>query len=246
MPFLPADLSVTASTMATSACLPVVMNCLTPLSTQCPPSRTAVVFRADASEPTCGSVRQKQPRASPRASGSEPAVLLSVAAVLQRDAASQRVLHADDRGGGAISRGDFLEREHQAHGVHAGTAPGLGHGHAHGAQAAEFTQHLGGKGLFAVPAGRVRRDAFPAQSCAWRRGSWCVPGSAAWCVSLKSGGQFQGQRGGLATANAQAGHAAPEGPWWRKAPSSVTMMRAPEAPMGWPSAQAPPCTLTFS
>ena len=32
----------------------------------------------------------------------------------------------------------------------------------------------------------------------------------------------------------------------RRAPSSVTRMRAPEAPIGWPSAQAPPLTLTFS
>ena len=69
MPFLPAALSVTANTMATSACLPVVMNCLTPLSTHSLPSRTALVRIAEASEPTCGSVRQKQPSFSPRASG---------------------------------------------------------------------------------------------------------------------------------------------------------------------------------
>ena len=35
MPFLPRALSVTANTIATSAFLPVVMNCLTPFSTQC-------------------------------------------------------------------------------------------------------------------------------------------------------------------------------------------------------------------
>ena len=33
MPFLPAPLSVTAITIATSAFLPLVMNCFTPLST---------------------------------------------------------------------------------------------------------------------------------------------------------------------------------------------------------------------
>jgi hypothetical protein len=33
MPFLPAALSVTAMTMATSPFLPLVMNCLTPSST---------------------------------------------------------------------------------------------------------------------------------------------------------------------------------------------------------------------
>src|SRR5688572_10844172 len=35
-------------------------------------------------------------------------------------------------------------------------------------------------------------------------------------------------------------------PYLRRAPMSVTTMRAPEAPMGWPSAHAPPCTLTLS
>jgi hypothetical protein len=62
-------LSVTAKTMATWAFLPEVMNCLTPLSTQSLPSRTALVRMAAASEPTCGSVRQKQPSHSPLASG---------------------------------------------------------------------------------------------------------------------------------------------------------------------------------
>src|SRR6476660_4200930 len=35
-------------------------------------------------------------------------------------------------------------------------------------------------------------------------------------------------------------------PYLRSAPISVTTMRAPEAPIGWPRAQAPPCTFTFS
>ena len=68
MPFLPALRSVTANTSATSAFLPVVMNCLTPLSTHSSPTRSARVRIAEASEPACGSVRQKQPRSSPRAS----------------------------------------------------------------------------------------------------------------------------------------------------------------------------------
>lgn len=33
---------------------------------------------------------------------------------------------------------------------------------------------------------------------------------------------------------------------WRSACTSVTMMRAPEQPIGWPSAMAPPCTFSFS
>src|SRR5439155_3114748 len=35
-------------------------------------------------------------------------------------------------------------------------------------------------------------------------------------------------------------------PCFLRAPSSVTRMRAPDAPIGWPSAHAPPCTLTLS
>ena len=35
-------------------------------------------------------------------------------------------------------------------------------------------------------------------------------------------------------------------PYFLTAPISVTRMRAPEQPIGWPRAQAPPCTFTFS
>src|SRR6516225_7179111 len=35
-------------------------------------------------------------------------------------------------------------------------------------------------------------------------------------------------------------------PYFSIAASNVTRMRAPDAPMGWPNAQAPPCTLTLS
>src|SRR5204863_6003608 len=35
-------------------------------------------------------------------------------------------------------------------------------------------------------------------------------------------------------------------PSLRSAPISVTTIRAPDAPIGWPSAHAPPCTLTVS
>ncbi|MNN58808.1 hypothetical protein D3C81_1738780 [compost metagenome] len=34
--------------------------------------------------------------------------------------------------------------------------------------------------------------------------------------------------------------------FWRRADSKVTKMRAPEAPIGWPKAQAPPWILTLS
>ena len=61
--------SVTAKTSAMSALRPEVMNCLTPFSTQPSPRRSARVLRFEASEPACGSVRQKAPSISPRASG---------------------------------------------------------------------------------------------------------------------------------------------------------------------------------
>src|SRR5215470_5901272 len=68
IPFLPAFRSVTAKTIATSAFFPVVMNCLTPLTIHSLPASSARVRIAAASEPACGSLRQKQPRSSPRAS----------------------------------------------------------------------------------------------------------------------------------------------------------------------------------
>lgn len=69
IPLLPAALSVTANTTATSAYLPDVMNCFTPFRMYASPSRSARVVIAAASEPTCGSVRQKQPIFAPVASG---------------------------------------------------------------------------------------------------------------------------------------------------------------------------------
>ncbi|MNQ49993.1 hypothetical protein D3C85_639180 [compost metagenome] len=71
-PFLPSSASVTAKTMASLARLPLLTNCLAPLSTQCSPCSSARVRRLCASEPACGSVRQKQPIARPAArSGSQ-------------------------------------------------------------------------------------------------------------------------------------------------------------------------------
>ncbi len=89
MPRLPAALSVTAITIATSAFLPEVMNCLTPSITYSTrpsgaTSRRAVVRSADASEPTCGSVRQKAPSISPRASGTSHAAFCASSAYAMR------------------------------------------------------------------------------------------------------------------------------------------------------------------
>src|SRR5258705_7864075 len=66
MPRLAAAGSVTAKTSAMSAERPEVMNCFTPFSTQPLPRRSARVRRFEASEPACGSVRQKAPNTSPQ------------------------------------------------------------------------------------------------------------------------------------------------------------------------------------
>lgn len=60
--------SVRAKSSTTSAQVPLVMNILVPLMTYESPSRTAFVVRFPASEPVPGSVRPKQPIASPAVS----------------------------------------------------------------------------------------------------------------------------------------------------------------------------------
>ena len=69
MPRRPAAGSVTANTRATSAFLPVVMNCFVPESTYPSPSRRARASRAPASEPLLGSERQNAESIWPCAMG---------------------------------------------------------------------------------------------------------------------------------------------------------------------------------
>ena len=57
--------SVRAQTVATSAIVPFVIHILAPLRIQSEPSRRAVVLIEPGSEPASGSVRPKQPIASP-------------------------------------------------------------------------------------------------------------------------------------------------------------------------------------
>ena len=59
--------SVLAHTTATSAMPPLVIHIFVPLRTQSSPSRLAVVRMLAGSEPKSGSVRPKQPIASPAA-----------------------------------------------------------------------------------------------------------------------------------------------------------------------------------
>ena len=60
---------MTPKIRAKSAVEPEEINCLEPFTIYRLPRSSALVRRLDASEPACGSVRQKQPRISPRAAG---------------------------------------------------------------------------------------------------------------------------------------------------------------------------------
>ena len=72
---MPAAGSVTANTIAMSAFLPEVINCLVPLSTKSSPSLTALVLIFAASLPACGSVRQNAASFLPLARGFRKSVI---------------------------------------------------------------------------------------------------------------------------------------------------------------------------
>ncbi|MCY1350752.1 hypothetical protein D9M69_369940 [compost metagenome] len=81
----------------------------------------------------------------------QEALLLLLAAVFENGHAAHRIVHAHDRGAGAVTGGDLL----QGHGVGevAGgrAAPLLGHQHAEKAQLGHLAQCLGREAVFAVP-----------------------------------------------------------------------------------------------
>ncbi len=68
MPWCPGAPPVRAKSSTRSAQVPLVMNILAPSMTYSSPSRTARVARLAASDPVPGSVRPKQPTASPEVS----------------------------------------------------------------------------------------------------------------------------------------------------------------------------------
>ena len=65
VPLAPLPGSVIAATITRSACMPLVMKILEPLSTHSSPSRTAWVRIPCTSEPAPGSVMARAPTASP-------------------------------------------------------------------------------------------------------------------------------------------------------------------------------------
>ena len=87
-------------------------------------------------------------------------VFLRVGAVLQDRHAGDRVVHAHDGRAGAVAGRDLFER-HGVRQVAAGVAvPFLRHQHAEKAQLGHFADGIGRIVVFAVPALRIRRQAF--------------------------------------------------------------------------------------
>lgn len=77
--------------------------------------------------------------------GFEPAFLLLVAAIFERDTAGQRILHTDDGGSRAVSGRNLFQCQNQRHVVQAGAAPLFRHHHAKGTESAEFLKGFRGK-----------------------------------------------------------------------------------------------------
>ena len=140
MPFLPAAGSVTAKTMIDLAVLAggdELLRC--PTARSASPSRRALVRKAEASEPACGSVSAKPPIHSPLASLGRKRCLLRLGAELQDRHAGDGGMHADDGGAGAVAGGDLLQRERIGH--HAGVRAAIAFRHQH-AEKAELAHLL--------------------------------------------------------------------------------------------------------
>jgi hypothetical protein len=99
----------------------------------------------EASEPAWGSVRAKQPGASP-----EEAQALLVGSELQDRVAVERVVDRHDDRVGRAGLGDLLERDHVGDGVGAGAAPALRHRDAHEPQLTHALDRLVREARFAV------------------------------------------------------------------------------------------------
>ncbi len=151
MPRLPAALSVTASTMATSAFLPLVMNCFTPLSTQWSPSRCALRAQSRGFRPDMRLGEAERAEHVAARQRHQIALLLVLVRPRHQDRADRAVVDADDGRRRAVARGDLLECHCQRRVVHAGAAVLLGHGNAERAERRQFLQRLPWKGRVAIP-----------------------------------------------------------------------------------------------
>src|SRR5438132_11151642 len=169
--------------------------------------------------------------------GLQELVLLSVISEPGENAGDE-IVDRDNGGGGAIARRNFLAGDGERGVVEPGAVPFLGNGDAVETHRGEPFQRFPGKVLFPVPARGVGRQLL------LRKPPHRLPDF----LVLHLVG-IQTSSIAIAVASPPPMHrlAMPRfRAYLRSAPISVTRMRAPEAPIGCPSAQAPPCTFTLS
>ena len=140
MPFLPAALSVTANTIATSALLAgrdELLDAVQHVAIAAPlgARRDRAGVRADV---RLGQAEAAEPLAARERL--QVVLLLRVGAERVDRPADDGVLHADDRRRRAVAGGDLLERDGERHVVDPGAAPRSGHDHAERAELAQRAQ----------------------------------------------------------------------------------------------------------
>ena len=140
MPRLPAALSVTAMTIATSPFLPLVMNCLTPfehvvVAVARRRRLQAVGLRADVRLGQAERAEHLAARERP-----QPPLLLRLVRPRHQDRADRAVVDADDGRRGAVAGGDLLEDDGEREVVEAGAVALGRHGDAVAAERGEALQ----------------------------------------------------------------------------------------------------------
>ena len=138
-----------------------------------------------------------------------------------------------DRRAGTVAGGDLLQRQRIGDGAGLGPAIGLRHQHAEKAEFAHLPQFFTRETALTIPFRSPRGQPLAGE----------IAGHVA---DLPLG---FGEDHDLSLSNAMAVASPPpmqmaamprRKSYCSSAESSVTRMRAPDAPMGWPSAQAPP------
>ncbi|MNZ71011.1 hypothetical protein D3C78_893630 [compost metagenome] len=163
-------------------------------------------------------------------------LLLQLAAELEDGHAPYRIVHTHDGRAGAIASSDFF----QGHGI--GHVAGvtatilLGYQHAEQAEFGHLLDRFPGEAVFLVPLFGKRLEAFLGKSpdriddllllVSYQHGSPQYRHSTAMAVASPPPMQM------AATPRRRL--------FWRRADSRVTRIRAPDAPIGCPRAQAPP------
>ena len=139
--------------------LPLVIQVFSPLSTQPPPSRRAVVRMPAGFEPKSGSVSPKQPTARPLCRRGSQWSLLLLGAVGEDGVHDQRALHGDEAAHAGIGALQLLHDEPVLHVAHAGAAVAFEVG-AEKAELGQFGDQLGGEAGVAEAIADERHDAL--------------------------------------------------------------------------------------